>query len=63
MNKILKSFATVVMLFAMVFLCGEWPEGTTRKKVITYDGTAFAVFAVCALYLKKEYAPDGGGGR
>lgn len=63
MNRILKFLATIVMLSAMVFLGGEWPEGTTRKEVVTYDGAAFAVFAVCAIYLNRAYKSEGGEGR
>lgn len=53
MKKILKSLATIALLCAIVFLGGEWPAGTPRKKVLTYDGAAFAVIAVCGLYLRK----------
>lgn len=55
MKKFLRTTATVALLCAMVFLGGEWPEGTPRKKVITLDAIALAVVAGCGVYLKKEY--------
>jgi hypothetical protein len=55
MKKILNTFAAIAVLCAMVFLGGEWPENTPRKKVIACDAVAFAVMAVGGLYLKKEY--------
>lgn len=47
--------ATIAVLCAMVFIGGEWPENTPRKKVIACDAAAFAVLAVGGVYLKKEY--------
>lgn len=55
MKKLLRTIATVAVLCAMVFLGGEWPENTPRKKVLTADGIAFVVLAVGGVYLKKEY--------
>ncbi len=55
MKKILRTTATVALLCAMVFLGGEWPDATPRKKVITCDAVALAIVAGCGLYLKKEY--------
>ena len=53
MKKILKSIATIALLCALVFLIGEWPEKTPRKKVITCDGVAFGIALASGLYLKK----------
>ena len=55
MKKILNILATITLLCSMVFLGGEWPEDTPRKKVIACDAVAFAVMAGCGVYLKKEY--------
>lgn len=55
MKKILNTLATIAVLCAMVFLGGEWPESTPRKKVLAADGIAIAVLAVGGYYLKKEY--------
>lgn len=55
MKKILNIVTTIAVLCAMVFLGGEWPENTPRKKVIACDAAAFAVLAVGGVYLKKEY--------
>lgn len=60
MEKILKPIATIALLCAMVFLGGEWPENTPRKKVIAYDGAAFGIIAVCGIYLKKTEDNDNG---
>jgi len=54
MKKILKHLAAIVMLCAICFLGGEWPENTPRKKAITYNGAALAIVAVCGLYLGKK---------
>ena len=54
MRKISRRIATVVLLCAVVFLGGEWPEETPRRKVVTLDGAALATALVCGLYLKKE---------
>lgn len=53
MKKILKPIATIVLLCAVVFLGGEWPEGTPRKRVLTADGIALGIVAVCGVYLKR----------
>ena len=58
MKKIVKVVATIVMLGAMCFLCGEWPEDTSLKKVVTHDGAAFATMLVCGLYLGREYKKE-----
>lgn len=55
MKKILNTLATIAVLCAMVFLGGEWPENTPRKKVLAADGIAIAVLAAGGLYLKNEY--------
>lgn len=55
MKKILTIVATILLLCAMAFLGGEWPEKTPRKKVVACDAVAFAVMAGCGVYLKKEY--------
>lgn len=47
--------ATIAVLCAMVFLGGEWPESTPRKKVLAADGIAITILAVGGFYLKKEY--------
>ena len=60
MKKILKPFATIALLCAMVFLAGEWPEDAPRKKVLTCDGVAFATMLVCGIYLKRENKEGGG---
>lgn len=54
MKRIFKAIVTIVLLGSICFLCGEWPEGTTQKKVLACDGGALAVALVCGLYLKKE---------
>lgn len=54
MRKIFNSFVAIVLLGAMCFIGGAWPENTPRKKVVIYDGTALGIVAVCGLYLKKE---------
>lgn len=55
MKKLRLTFATIAVLCSMVFLGGEWPENTPRKKVIICDAIAFVVMAGCGFYLKKEY--------
>jgi len=53
MKKIFRSLATIVLLGAICFLGGEWPEDTPRAKVVRYDGAAFATALICGLYLNK----------
>ena len=53
MKRILKSIATILCLCAIVFLAGEWPEDTPRRKVVTFDASAIAVAVACGLYLRK----------
>lgn len=55
MKKAINTLAAIAMLCAMVFLGGEWPDGTPRKKVITCDAIAIAIVAGCGIHLKKEY--------
>lgn len=55
MKKFIKAIASIVLLGALVFLGGEWPEDTPRNKVITYNGGALVTVLVCGLYLRKEY--------
>ena len=55
MKKFIKAIASIVLLGALVFLAGEWPEDTPRNKVVRYDCGAIATVLVCGLYLKKEY--------
>ena len=59
MKKILKHFAAIVLLGAICFLGGEWPENTPRKKVLKYDGYAMATVLICGLYLKREEKKNG----
>ena len=54
MKKISRAIAAVAVLCAVCFLGGEWPEDTPRGKVVTYDAAAFAVLAVCGIYLKRS---------
>lgn len=54
MKKILKTIAAIMLLGALCFLGGEWPENTPRTKVVRYDGGALATILVCGLYLKKS---------
>jgi len=54
MRNIIKAIVTIICLCAVVFLAGEWPEDTPRKKVITYDASALAVALACGLYLKSS---------
>jgi len=54
MRKIFNSMVAIVMLCAICFLGGAWPENTPRKKVVACDGVALTVVAVCGIYLKKE---------
>ena len=60
MKKSLKVIASILLLGALVFLGGEWPDNTPRAKVIKYDCGALAVVAVCGLYLKREYSREEG---
>lgn len=53
MKKIFRTLAVIVLLGALCFLAGEWPEGTPRNKVVRYDSGALATILVCGLYLKK----------
>lgn len=53
MKKILRPIAAIVLLCAMVFLGGEWPEGTPRKKVVTADSIAIGIVAACGFYLRR----------
>lgn len=53
MRKILKPIATIALLCAVVFLGGEWPENTPRKKVVACDGVALTIVLASGLYLKK----------
>ena len=53
MKKILNSIATILLLGAICFLGGEWPDDTPRAKVVSYDAGALATVLVCGLYLKK----------
>ena len=53
MKRALKDLAAVAVLCSVVFLGGEWPESTPRRKVIVADGVAFAVMLCGGLYLKK----------
>ena len=53
MKRILKSIATILLLGAICFLGGEWPDDTPRAKVVRYDAGALATVLVCGLYLKK----------
>lgn len=55
MKKILNILATVAVLGAVVFLGGEWPDGTPLKKVIACDAAAFALLAAGGFYLKNEH--------
>lgn len=63
MKKILKPIATILLLGAMCFLGGEWPESTPRAKVVRYDTGAFVTILVCGLYLKKTEGDNHGEGR
>ena len=53
MKRIMKSIATILCLGAVVFLAGEWPEETPRKKVVACDAAALAIVFTCGMYLKK----------
>lgn len=53
MRKIFRTLAAIVLLGALCFLGGEWPDGTPRAKVVRYDAGALATILVCGLYLKK----------
>lgn len=53
MKKIMKTIATIVLLVGIVFLGGEWPENTPRKRVLTCDSIAIATVFACGLYLKR----------
>lgn len=55
MKKFLKAIASIVLLSALVFLGGEWPEDAPRNKVLRYDGGALATVLICGLYLRREY--------
>ena len=60
MKYILKTIATIIVLCGLVFLGGEWPEDTPRKRVLEYDGVAIATVLICGLYLKREEEKDNG---
>lgn len=53
MKKIFRPLAAIVLLGAICFLCGEWPEDAPLSKVVRYDGGAFATALICGLYLKR----------
>lgn len=53
MRKISKTIAATMLLGALCFLGGEWPETTPRLKVIGFDCGALATILVCGIYLKK----------
>lgn len=53
MRKVINSIVAIVMLGAMCFLGGEWPEDTPCKKVVTCDAAALAVVLSCGFYFKK----------
>ena len=54
MKKIIKAIVAIVLLGALFFLGGEWPENTPREKVVRYDGGALITVLVCGLYLKRH---------
>ena len=54
MKNVFKTIATIVCLLAIVFLAGEWPEDTPRRKVVTYDTAALATALVCGIYLRAS---------
>lgn len=54
MEKILKPIAAVILLGAVMFLAGEWPETAERNQVILCDGGALLTALVCGLYLKRK---------
>jgi hypothetical protein len=54
MKKILNILATVALLCALMFIGGEWPEDTPRKKVLTCDGVAIVTMLATGLYLRRE---------
>ena len=53
MKKIITAIVTIVLLCAVAFLSGEWPETATRSRVLLCDGVALFLVAVCSLYLYK----------
>ena len=53
MKKIINAIVTIVLLLAVVFLGGEWPETATRSHIILCDGGAFLLIAACSLYLRR----------
>lgn len=60
MRKIIKAVVTIVMLGAVCFLGGEWPEETPRNKVIAFDAGALATAFACGFYLKKTEGRNNG---
>lgn len=58
MRKVINSFVAIIMLGAMCFLGGEWPEDTPCKKVVTCDAAALAIVFSCGLYFKKAEERD-----
>lgn len=53
MKKIVNAIVTILLLCAVVFLGGEWPENTPRKKVLVADGIALCIVAAGGIYLRK----------
>ena len=60
MKKILKAIVTIILLGGIVFLGGEWPEDTPRKRVLTCDSIALATVFACGFYLKKTEEKENG---
>ena len=56
MKKVFKAVVTIALLLAVVFLAGEWPENTTRAKVILCDGCALLTIIISSLYLRATGA-------
>ncbi len=54
MKKIIKAIAAVLCIGSVMFLAGEWPEDTPRKKVVTCDASALVVALATGLYLKRS---------
>ena len=54
MKKLTKAIVAIILLGALCFLGGEWPENTPRSKVVKYDGVALVTTLVCGIYLKKQ---------
>lgn len=54
MKKIFKTIAAILCIGAVMFLAGEWPEDTPRKKAVTCDVSALVVALATGLYLKRS---------